>query len=507
MEKIKIKEKNGKKVVLILFTSMLLILMILNIILNVLTEKAKTEEIDYEDMNSVQDVLSYYKCTFISEEFSDLKDFNKDIRLIFRYQLYDGEKSNEEFFNNLITDLAKELNYTNFRLIDEKNNIEIKVICKNRKIYQILINDIEEYFIYMDSKINLKKYTKIETTDLQIESVEIQNLINSNWENTVVLGTRESIFESYYQYFDEGIKTRTINGKIYNIVFTKKYGKNVVNGIFPGIDLTTVESKLGKPAFEEKGIIGYKSNQIYAFFTENEISIYRVGNFETDDFFKLADKLLDEEIELLDFMNQLTYLWPDYSEYKYDSDYAFISYPLKGIDIKIGYEDTNAIVLYNNVNAPLSKIERYLENPEFVANLQVDNVFEAEKRRVEIETSWIEKCNEYEESKTEDEKKITKESLKFGTCPEFDYNNNIMKMRFISKDGENPNRELNDTVYTYIWFNSEILIFSQKNVGIFYYNVINGQKNALSTGDEEYKLKSFENGVLKYDNSELIIQY
>lgn len=509
MEKIKIPEKKFNKVIIIIVCILFIVFIILNAILNTLEEKEALENIAYEDISNVQEVLSYYKCKYISENESSLEEFYTDIRLVFRYTLYSGEDSNEEFYNNVINDLAEVLRYTSFRLIDGQNDIEIKVICENNEISQILINDIEDYFIYMDSKINLKKYEQIEPVELTINSQEILNLINNNWQNIVSFGTRETVFENYYEFFDEGIRTRTISGKIYNIVFTQKYSGSVVNDIFPGVDLHTVESKLGTPTFEdeENNIIGYKGKEIYVFFTKDQISVYRVSNDETDEFFKLVDKFLNDELELLEFMNQLTYLWPDYSEYIYDSDYVFLSYPLKGIDVKIGYENINGIILYNNANASINKIEKYLEHTEFIANLQVDNVFEAEKRRVQEFNSFSELGKNFLNEKTEEEQEKIGESFKFYLYTDLDKNGFITKINFISKDGSLPNRELSDNISDFLWLNDDILIYSQENVGIFYYNVINGQKNRLVTGNETFKLRSFNNGVLKYDNSELVIEY
>ena len=40
-----------------------------------------------------------------------------------------------------------------------------------------------------------------------------------------------------------------------------------------------------------------------------------------------------------------------------------------------------------------------------------------------------------------------------------------------------------------------------------YVNVLTGEKKSLVTGDEEFKLKEFKNGILSYDDSELKIQY
>ena len=67
--------------------------------------------------------------------------------------------------------------------------------------------------------------------------------INNNWKSdSVNFGTRESIFDQYYIYQDEGIKVRNISGKIFNIIFMSNYNQNVVEGIFPGVDFQTIES-------------------------------------------------------------------------------------------------------------------------------------------------------------------------------------------------------------------------------------------------------------------------
>ena len=79
-----------------------------------------------------------------------------------------------------------------------------------------------------------------------------------------------------------------------------------------------------------------------------------------------------EKIDLLDFMNELTYIWPDYSKYEYNSTSVWITYPLKGIEITINSGDINGILVYNNNKSSLSKIGRYLEDTNFVGRLQLD---------------------------------------------------------------------------------------------------------------------------------------
>lgn len=509
MYKIKIQNHKNKKIFGIVLSVLLALLILSLITLRLLNLEIEKKNVSYSGMKTVEDVLNYYKCTYISEKNSTLEDFNVDIELKFRYELYEGEKSNETFFTNIIEDITKVLDYTNFRMIDEEKDIEIKVTCKDRKIVQILINDIEDYFIYMDSLIDISKYEEIPITDFQIESAEIQNLISNGWSSNTSFGTKDSVFEKYNEFFEEGIKTRNIDGKIYNIIFTNKYQKNVVNGLYPGMELDLIEARLGTPTFEntELNLIGYKGKEIYVFFGKDEISIYRNLPVNIDDFFELVDVFLKDELDLLDFMNELTYIWPDYSEYNYDKSHVFISYPLKGIDIQIGYDATDGIILYNNINEETNTLKKYLENTEFISKMKLDNVFEAEKRRVESKNSLKQKCNEFIESKTEKEKEVLGKSNEFDIYAELDDNEKIMGIKFISKNSNYPNREITDRIDYYLWFNDYILLYSQSKKGIFYIDLRTGQKQILLEGEDNFKLKSFENGVLKYDDKEVNIQF
>ncbi len=499
-----------KRNIAIAFFILIAILIVFVIVLSyIIIRENNSQELSYSNLSTVEDVLNYYGCTYISEKKSKDENYDIDITLKFKYELYDGEKSNETFFNNIIEDVARVLNYINFRMIDTEKEIQIEVKCEDNEVIDIIINGIENYFSYMDSQIALRKYVEIPKTELLIESPELQQLINNNWSSQTSLGTRDSIFENYYEYFEEGIKTRTINGKIYNIVFTSKYQGNVINGLFPGIEGNAVEAKLGEAPFkdEQLEIVGYKGKDIYVFFCQNEISIYRIENENMKAFFDLVDRLLNEELDLLDFMNELTYLWPDYSEYEYSENSVFLSYPLKGIDVKLGYEDTDAIVVYNNIHTTQDELKPYLECLEFVSNLQIDNVFNAEKRRIEKKNELLDKCEEYESNLEEEEKQRIGKSSKFSIYPEIDSGENILKMYFISKDGNYPNREIYETVSSYLWINDDLFVYSQTENGIYVSNITTGQKTVIIRGNETYNVKSFENGILKYDESELIIQY
>ncbi len=507
MYKIKIqnqKEKAKKRFFTVLFI-LIVLLILISIALRFINLDIKKKNVIYTDIKTVEDVLNYYKCKYISETISKLDDYDTDINLIFKNNLYENDISNEKVFTAIIKDIARVLKYNSFRMIDNEKEIEIKVLCQNGKINTIIINDIEDYFIYMDSQIDLKKYEEIKTIDLSVESKEIQELINNDWKSDSYLGTRESIFDGYYEYFDEGIKAKTVSGKIFNIIFTEKYNQNVVDGIYPGMEFSSIKNILGNPSFEdeERKIIGYKGKNIYVFFYNDEISIYKNIDTDTKDFFELVDKFLDDKLDLLDFMNELTYMWPDYSEYEYDENGAFISYPLKGIEIKIGQEGTNGIIIYNNINADINVINSYLQNVEFISRLKIDAIFESEKRRLDKDIEISKKCEEFKENS----KTNSGESSKFDIYSESDSNNSITKMNFISKDREYPNREIIDRIDYFLWIDDYIFLYSQSKKGIYAFDLRNGYKELILNGDQTFKLESFESGLLKYDNTEVIVQY
>ncbi len=515
MKKRKYKDqnkKNYKKNIIVLFV-MIFILMFISIILGGIQRKNQenNKNLENKEMSSIQEVIEYYKSTYITEYESTEKNIKIDAEVIFTKPLYENNVSNEQYFTDLINDCAKVIYYKNFRLIDTKNDIVIEVICKNRKIDYILINDIEDYFIYMDSQIGINGFKEIKTTPLNIEAEILKKCIDENWKKDIDFGERDSIFDNYYIFFDEGIKVRIIDDKVYNIVFTKQYKNSVVNNCFPGADLKYVEATIGTPTFkdEETKIIGYKGEKIYVFFTEDEISVYRNSTIDSDDFFNLADKFISDEIDLLEFMNELTYLWPDYETYEYDEKSIYINYPLKGIEIAINNGDINGILVYNNNKSSLSKIARYLEDTRFVSRLQIDLLFKTEKQRIERYLSWINLAKEHEKSLSKEDIELRGRSLKYCIYPEKDKNGNIYKIRFISEFGNEPDRELNDGVSTYIWESNDYFIYSKRGSGIYFYNLNTGKIQRIVTGKqtEEFNIKKYENGILEYDDKKCQLQF
>lgn len=508
-------EKYRKKLiqVILLLCAFLFIFLIVLASLNAKNKEKEQARLGSRFL-SIQEILEYYGCKYIREKTSELEGFSLDVYTTFKLDLYTNDESNEDFYNNIINEIADFINYKSFRLIDEnkdsskEDKIEIQVICDGSKIKTIFINGIEDYFIYMDSQIALKKYKDLKITDISVQSPELLSCIQNNWNTDTNFGSRESIFQDYYIYFDEGIEVRKISGKIYNVVFTKKYENPVVNGFTVGTESDIIISRIGTPTFQSSdgNIIGYKGKDIYVFFEKNQISIYR--NTEEsgfDEFFKLVDQFLNDEYTFLEFMNELTYIWPDYEEYIYDENAVFISYPNKGLDIKLNYENISGIILYNNIGVSQDVANKYLKNTEFLAQLQLDNIYNAEARRVNHINSFEEKCNEYQE-KYESEDNRNRGNI-YDYYMKMSNNGSIMCTYFISQDEQYTNCELSENIDSYIWINEYCFIYSISGKGLYYYDLKNQVRGVLVTSSDDFEIHSYENGILSYDEKEIELRY
>ena len=179
----------------------------------------------------------------------------------------------------------------------------------------------------------------------------------------------------------------------------------------------------------------------------------------------------------------------------------FIAYPNRGIEVKLNYDDESGIIIYNNISEDLETTKKYLKNTEFLSKLKLDSVFEAEKRRVKENKEYEEEC------KTLEKEESTK-SMLFYAYLDKDENGNTIKVNFSSKTKEYSNRELNEVVDTYVWISDNYFLYSIYGEGIYCYDAITGIKTIVTeSGDGLFKIESFENNVLKYDDGELVLEF
>ncbi|MBR6033571.1 MAG: hypothetical protein IKP28_02360 [Clostridia bacterium] len=341
------KKLNRIKIAIVI---LVIIIITLFIIINQLP---KNNEVEYEmpsQITSIEDLLKYYNCTNIMITESKENGFEYDIYLKFGEDTWkENGNSNEAYYTSIIVNVANLLNYNSYRMIDSERKLLITIIANNaeRKIQKTYINGQIDYFSRELTKKIADTYKEVKEIDMKIQAKEINALINNNWE-PIQLGTIESRFEDYDIYFDEGIEVKTIDGKVYNIIFTEKYKETILNGLRVNDTKEKITNALGKPSFSDPSVIGYKGKDIYVFFSENEISVYRVQTFEDmKDFLNLWNTFLNEK-DVKSFVNKVTDIWPGYSEFLYDSNFVYLKYTLKGIVIQFNVTTENGIVLYNN---------------------------------------------------------------------------------------------------------------------------------------------------------------
>ena len=119
------------------------------------------------------------------------------------------------------------------------------------------------------------------------------------------------------------------------------------------------------------------------------------------------------------------------------------------------------------------------------------------------------KCVEFENSLDENAKKRIGSSMKYKIYPKIDNYGVISKIYFISSFNNEPNRELIDGINSYLWINNDYFLFSKNGIGVYFYNLNNGRIQRIPelTGKQEYNLKEYSNGILKYDDKQIVLQF
>lgn len=456
-----------------------------------------------EDLNknltTVQEVIAYYESTYISMEDSKVEGYDSDIYVSFRYNLYQGEESKEKFFTDLYERIAKVTKFKSFRLIDNGKNITIAVKCSKNMINEVLINGQENYFKKEDSKKSQENELKVETLKLDINSNELQTLINAKWNlSKVDIGTPESTYDKYEIYFDEGFEIREIQGKVYNIVFTDKYKQKVVQDYKVGDKLEQIEAELGT-SYKDTGIIGYRTKDFYIYFTSDTISIYPNYDVDYTEFEKLV-KEYNENKDTNDFVYKLTDIWPDYDSYIYDTNYVDICYSLKGVRVSFSSYEKEGIQIFENYKGELKSEKESLTDVYYKLD---QNLFvQTEKKRMMQSGMYN---DEYlkEENPLHYSEKFVIQINGEGT--------DRTQIRIESKDGQYPKNELDESIriYKYIWADDTHLVYSVYGQGLYLYNAETRQTETLITGEDNFEITGYnrETSIIEYDGKRAKIEF
>ena len=413
----------------------------------------------------------------------------------------------------LLNYVATVKDYSNFILIDEEKNIDIEVRCDSKKqiIEDYKICGLNNYFGMADSNIAIKNYKKIDNTELNIQSPVITNIMNNNWQfNGLNIGTEESSIDGYRIFFDEGydvkvIETDNMQPKVFNIVFNTRYTSNVVNGLNTKSTIEDVRSKLGKPTFdkEEAGVIGYKSNKIYAFFakTQNglEISIYNVENVDTSKFSEAVSEFLTEKKYNL-FIDNVLNIWEDADVYEMQDDYVLLQYSTKGIKIEFNTSNPSGITICSNFKGNITKDIKIDDVLSLTKELP-DNIYFSDKDLV-LETELLRISNH-----------IIDENLNYGNkifyvIPiNYGIEDGNKSLNFYSIDEKYPDFQIYEYINDYLWTDDTHFIYSVKQKGIYVVNVVTRKVDNIVLGSGTYDLKEFKNGVLSYDDTSIKVNF
>ena len=281
-------KKNLRKILVILGAIIFLILLIRIAFTN---KDETTDALFITDLSSIEELLYYYECKNIQIMDSEEEQFKKDIYLTFGKDLWTDGKSNQAYYNSIVLNLTGLLNHQNYRLIDISRELIIGVIVnpKTKTIDEVYINGELNYFEKQETKEKAGNFEKISETKFTIHSNEINKFIENDWRAaSFELGTLESRFDDYDIYFDEGIEIKTLGGKVYNIVFTKNYKSTIVEDITVNSTKQEVIESLGEPVFVYEDMFGYKGEECYVFFANNQVSIYRrEKDYNNDEFLEL----------------------------------------------------------------------------------------------------------------------------------------------------------------------------------------------------------------------------
>ena len=315
--------------------------------------------------NTLKQIAEFYGCEFVKETNTTESGYSKKIYWNYDVPPIDTEDGTQykEYYESVLKAVSAQIK-ENFILIDNKHSIEIRVKYnpENNKIVYLINNDKNFFKNEENKKISEINQEKEKTTSIEIKAKELQYTIKNEWsrkksENTYGNKIKS---ESNYDVYSNGIKVKTINSKIYNLIFMKEYKGNIFENITTGMDNASIISILGEPTYENTEadlLIGYKTEKFYVFFSNGQISIYPVENFDENknkQFAEIISEYINNTNIYKETLQKVTQLYPDYSEYIQNDDSIELKYPLKGFEIKMGNNEESGIYIYSNYNGLIS---------------------------------------------------------------------------------------------------------------------------------------------------------
>lgn len=496
------KEKKRLKLIIIIILVLIFLLVTGLILYKALVEK-NNEVSSIEDFENVKEIIEYNECKYIKTSNSDEDGFEKDIYLEFSKGVIEEDgTTNEVLYDNLTSQIAGKMKGTNFRLIDESKNIIVRIKFDGEEVSSYTINNDSQYFEHLKTRYQILNFKDDNNADIQIRSNELNSVINNNWQTSNLnLGTIDSVCSNYNIYFNEGFKIRNVYNKVFNIIFTKQYQKEVIQNIKTGMSNEEIIQVLGVPTYKDENnyLIGYKNQTLYVFFCDGEISVYRnEQNYEIEEFENLI-KEYNETKDYNTFVTKLTDLWPDYDSFTKTNNRVSLRYTLKGITIDFNVITNNGITLYKNSNQALLED---IKNGEMIpasiyTELDNDLIYTAENGRVEADAMVRLPIDPNEELNSDS----------YAVICSKDENGVYPEVKFLSKDKQKIDIELKDKYITDIYkLDDDNYIYNISGRGIYKITLSNMQYKTIVQGNDNFNIKKIENNIIYYDNTQIEIK-
>lgn len=488
-----------KKNIIIIIATVIIIAIIAIIVILINNNKPKTS---INDFSSIKELIEYDGHEYVGMQNSEEEGYEKDIYLKFsKFPINDDGTTNQGIYEIVISHVAGKLKGQNFRMLDQENNILVKIqFDEDGNVSLYTINDDSKYWEHIKSNYQINNYQDETISNLTITSRLLANIINNNWiYNNISLGTKESTVNSYDIFFDEGYKIRKIGKEIYNIVFNKNYANEILQGVSTTTSVENVEKLLGNPTFEDNinNIIGYKSQYFYIFFTGDEVSIYHPDKYdeeESEKFGKLVTEL-NKSGDMNTFLNKLTDLYTDYSNYYMQNNYINIIYPLRGFSVTMGASSQNGITLYNNFQGYITDsitIEDLKANKQMPANVYTN-----------LSTNLV--YNDEVIRKTQDDLNRTPYDRAYlAQTDEYTVLKNENSYTFYSRNKNKVDSVLNvNNMTSMAIYDETTFIYGVKDDGIYIYNAQNMNLRQITSGQGDFNITRIENNTIYYDNTSI----
>lgn len=384
----------SKKTLILIFILILIILVLVTIVSILNIKKIQNNENDIsndveviskEEVTTIEEVIEKHGSTLVEEN-------NYIIYTQFKKDLFDENgKSNEEYFENIVEDLATidKLQEKTFILKDEEKLIHIFAEYNFQlKKHDIIYNHTEDFFENPNS-INYAKVDKvdiIENVSLTTESTELDDLIDEGLFLKSIKETKgdgTKLENGYISYDDGSILIKRQGSRVRSIIYTEKYKEEVFSGIKVGTDLKEIEEKV-KESYSgsiKEGYIMCRTKDVYVFFYEDQIVVYGYFYYQDQEFENVLENYLENR-DLQTFVETVIRKWGKYDicEYDFESQSAHIAYPSRGIEINIKNNDPLGITFYNNYYFS-DKIKEFIKAGKVSLNDKVDLLEYTEKNR------------------------------------------------------------------------------------------------------------------------------